>query len=225
MEALKANLEKRLDKSEEFVGEKITKQKDYVYDKIYEMKSHFRSQPNHHSQKDCSKRIEDIIKEQDRFNRKLSNVEKNQEDICMKIPAEMKELQIKFKSVKENDQEVTPLNSSIIEDRNDLSTISEIVIEDDIPHPNEESFGFSAHPTEAQLCKSKENLEWKTPDALHRSLNFTPGHSTARPQHRSAPANRYRLDYTASPAQDRDGETRIDNQSFLDKRRHGPSNL
>ena len=51
-----------------------------------------------------------------------------------------------------------------------------------MPHPNEDTFGFSVHPTEAQICQSKENLEWKTPDALHRSLNFTPGHSTARPQ-------------------------------------------
>ena len=132
---------------------------------------------------------------------------------------------MKFKSVNENDQEETPLNSSIIEDRNDLSKISEIVIEYDMPRPIEESFGFSAHPTEAQLCQSKENLEWKTPDALHRSLNFTPGHSTARPQHRSAPANRYRLDYTASPAQETTNEIESHDQSFLDKRQHGPLNL
>ena len=107
-------------------------------------------------------------------------------------------------------------------DENDLSTISEIVQVNDVPHPRETP-GISAHPTGAQ---SAENLEWKTPDALHRSLNFTAGHSTARPQHRSAPVNRYRLDYTESPAvQDRVIGSESEDQSFLDKRRHGPSNL
>ena len=122
MEALKVKLEKRQDKSEENFCEKITKQKDYVYDKIYELKSLLRSPSNYHSQKDCSKKIEDVIKEQDRFNKKLSNVEKHQQNICSQIPAGVKELQKKIKSREEFVQEENLLNSSMTVDENDLST-------------------------------------------------------------------------------------------------------
>ena len=48
---MKMDMEKKLEKSEAFHLEKLNKQKDYVYDKIYELKSQSRSTNNYHNQK------------------------------------------------------------------------------------------------------------------------------------------------------------------------------
>ena len=120
-------------------------------------------------------------------------------------------LESNFEELKEyiTTKENGPLNSSIIIcEEEDLSTMSEIVVENDIlEHPN-------------------ENFDWKTPAGLHRSLNDlspTPGSAPSAPPPPPPVINRYRLDYTASPADDRhissESEKLItENQSFLEMR-------
>ena len=100
-----------------------------------------------------------------------------------------------------------------------MSTISETILIEEVTHPNE-NLDIPPHPTDKI---SDENLEWRTPDALHRSINeMTPAMSAVPPHHRSAPQNMYKLNYTASPAQNKSGNL---NRSFLDQGQPADSNL
>ena len=125
-------------------------------------------------------------------------------------------------------QENCPLNSSliVIEENNEmnLSTISEIVNLENSPHPNIENADM-VHPSETHNA----NLGWKTPDGMHCSYDdIFPAQNNTGPLHRVAVANRYRLDYTASPAHNKAVPDEIEssaNRSFLDKCTPGQSNL
>ena len=125
-------------------------------------------------------------------------------------------------------QENCPLNYSliVIEENNEmnLSTISEIVNLENSPHPNIENADM-VHPSETHNA----NLGWKTPDGMHCSYDdIFPAQNNTGPLHRVAVANRYRLDYTASPAHNKAVPDEIEssaNRSFLDKCTPGQSNL
>ena len=253
-ESIKVSYEKKLGKSESIFTEKLAKQSDYISDKLYEIKSHYRTNPN--NQKECSRRMDDIIKEQDRFNNKMMKMKETQENVCSLCPLRMKEFEQKLNSLKQNNHETkVPLNSSMAEcgnELNDLSEISELTDfrnltqinefekKKDLSHPNERSEkNISTKTDAAQFCPVQDNFGWNTPAGMHCSFtDFLPAENSEHPRRQSVIFNRYRLDYTASPAsaittQDKErvieSESRTVspsfNQSFLYKRRSGQSNL
>ena len=103
IESMKVSLEKKLERSESTITEKLARQKDYVSDKIYEIKSHYRTNPN--NQKECSRRMDEIIKEQDHFNNKLLKIKESQEDVCSQCPLKIKEFEQQLNSFKQNNHE------------------------------------------------------------------------------------------------------------------------
>jgi hypothetical protein len=220
METIKSNLEKKLEKAEDMFNSNISKQKEYFYDKLYEIRS-----PAYHNQNECRRKINDVIKEQDRFNVKLIKTREAQE----KFPSEIKVVKNDLSNLKKSieDLEATqrrcPLNSSVIEggkEEENVSTLSEIIDPEIVRHPNEEFIKKNnvGHP----ICN--ENLGWKTPEAMHRSFNeMISVQTSSRVPHKSVITNRYRLEYTASPAQERFRENESEmnttvSQPFLDKR-------
>ena len=182
------------------------------------------------------------MKEQDRFNKKLTKLENLQENGCSKFSSELKEMQTAISMLKRQEKvapnENNPMNSSFADyEENDLSTMSEIV--QNMNHPNEnENYETSVHPSESQM---EENLYWKTPAAMHRNLrDFLPAKSSVRQKQQLAPTSGYRLDYTGSPTLDTgsaaldtgshaQNNTEIDiespNQSFLGRGQQEHSNL
>jgi hypothetical protein len=181
---------------------------------------------------------------------KLTKIKENQENVCCQ-PEEIKIIQKDLANLKTGMQRTKEpsrsfLNSSLkelencsnVEENNSVisiqdesnqtisSNISEIVDVKISTPPNENKKDISTHPTSAQYC-------WKTPDALHCSLNeLFPAQNTTGPPRRSVIANRYRIDYTESPAQYKQSSTESEsecasdnNQSFLEKRRPGQSSL
>ena len=240
----------KLEKSEAINHEKLVKHKDYVYDKIYELKNK-KSAPSYcHSQKECTKKIEEMTKEQDRFNSKLIKMKEDQESFCTKISPQIKmvqkELQNLEKIVKNKvipAQISTPLNLSLAEgteneenienEENDLSTISEIV---NLTHPNDDGENVAYQDTTPSnptgSGRAEQNLDCETPEFLHLSLSeLFPANNSTGPLLRTAIKNRYHLDYTESPVQlglrlsEGERENTTNNQSFLVKRRPAQLNL
>ena len=103
---------------------------------------------------------------------------------------------------------------------NNLSTISEIVPQNvtplnESPDRKNEDMGNT----------TGENLGWETPDGLHCSINDL---RTRNGLQNTALKNIYRLEYTASPAQEGFSESennKTAEQSFLDQRRSEQLNL
>ena len=124
----------------------------------------------------------------------------------------------------EAEKDKCPLNSSVLEcEQENISTISEITDSRNRTPSNRsnEKYNVLNHPN-----LNTEHLSWKTPDAMHCSLNDM---FTAQRNTRAGTAgiqNRYRLEYTASPAQERLNENESEMQSsFLDQCQSGQLNL
>ena len=237
LDALKYNLEKKIEKSEELIKENENKQKDYVYDKMYELRSKLRNFPQNQHSNECDKKINKLMKEQDSFNVKLNKVKDTledmskfkdkQEDLCPKIPPQINSLHEDFEAL----QQLVEEKLSIREEtqQNDFSTISEIST-----HPSE-NFDNARSPNIQYKDggQAEQILECETPASLHRSFDelFPAENSADGSVHRQAIINRYRLDYTVSPehSNERSSESESrqsrSNQSFLVKRPPGLSNL
>ena len=205
MEAIKLNMEKKLERSEEILNGKILKQKEYAYDKFYELKTQLRYPASYHSQSECKRKINEMLKEQDCFNVKINKVKVDQETNSNKFTSKINLLQENMEKAGENAKiitEIGPLNSSLAENAENelgnLSNISEISNDLSLTHPNEEvnKTEESTHPNE----NVHQNLGWKTPSPS------TPAQDT------------FRTSKSKSEKTNRD-------QSFLYQRRAGQSNL
>ena len=144
------------------------KQYDYLHEKIYETQSMNRNQQIYHNQNECKRKTNDIIKEQDRFNIKLYKLEKNQQNICLLTPSELKSVNLGLEQLRKSvdqlkvAQESCPLNSSLAEsedDQKDVSTMSEIISQQNMTPPNDDfnKKDELTHPTHENGIYQKES--------------------------------------------------------------------